>query len=82
MEAAQIVTLLEKAKTQKTRLEGQREQLMTSLKALGYETVEAAQAELDRIKDELATLEPDFNAKCEQFFATHADAIATLNSVK
>ncbi|NBW19011.1 MAG: hypothetical protein EBR82_64650 [Caulobacteraceae bacterium] len=79
---AEIQKRLESAKTQRTRLEGQKEQLLRNLKDLGHETIESAQAEIKELEQYIETHEPSFNQQCDEFFAANQDAINALGSLK
>lgn len=79
---AEIQRKLELAKTQKSKMEGQREQLLHNLKELGHESVESAQAEIQELEQYIATHEPAFNQQCDEFFAVNQSAITALGGLK
>ena len=82
MEYAEIQRRLESAKTQKSKMEGQKEQLLYNLKELGHESVESAQAEIQELEQYIATNEPAFNQQCNEFFAANQSAISALGGLK
>jgi flagellar biosynthesis chaperone FliJ len=82
VELAEIQRKLESAKTQKMRLEGQREQLLRNLKDLGHESVDSAQQEIKELEQFITTNEPSFNQQCDEFFAANQDAINALGGLK
>lgn len=79
VDLAQITKQLEQAKAHKARLEGRREQLLRSLKDLGHDAIDSAQAEAAQIRTFLETAEPDLKEKYDNFIATHGP---TLNAIK
>jgi predicted nuclease with TOPRIM domain len=82
VEYAEIQRRLESAKTQKSKMEGQKEQLLHNLKELGHESVESAQAEIQELEQYIATNEPAFNQQCDEFFAANQSAITALGGLK
>lgn len=80
MEVAEILKKLEQAKAYKSRLEGQKDQLMASLKALGHDTVESAQKELDELNEFIQVTEPSFTEQYEQFLNDYGDTLAAINN--
>ena len=82
MEYAEIQRRLESAKTQKSKMEGQKEQLLYNLKELGHESVESAQAEIQELEQYITTNEPAFNQQCNEFFAANQSAITALGGLK
>ena len=80
MEVAEILKKLEQAKAYKSRLEGQRDQLMASLKTLGHDTVESAQKELDELVEFIQNSEPSFTEQYEQFLNDYGDTLAAINN--
>jgi flagellar biosynthesis chaperone FliJ len=82
VEYAEIQRRLESAKTQKSKMEGQREQLLHNLRELGHESVESAQTEIQELEQYIATNEPAFNQQCNEFFAANQSAITALGGLK
>jgi predicted nuclease with TOPRIM domain len=82
VEYAEIQRRLESAKTQKSKMEGQKEQLLHNLKELGHESVESAQTEIQELEQYIATNEPAFNQQCNEFFAANQSAITALGGLK
>jgi predicted nuclease with TOPRIM domain len=82
VEYAEIQRRLESAKTQKSKMEGQKEQLLYNLRELGHESVESAQAEIQELEQYIATNEPAFNQQCDEFFSANQSAITALGGLK
>lgn len=80
MDLAQITKQLEQAKAHKARLEGRKEQLLKTLKDLGHDTVESAQAEATEINAFLETAEPELKAKYDNFVATHGPTLGAIKT--
>jgi chaperonin cofactor prefoldin len=80
VEVADILKKLEQAKEHKARLEGQKDQLMAALKALGHDTVESARKELDELDEYIKTTEPTYTEQYEQFLNDYGDTLAAINN--
>jgi hypothetical protein len=82
VEYAEIQRRLELAKIQKSKMEGQKEQLLHNLRELGHGSVELAQVEIQELEQYIATNEPAFNLQCDEFFAANQSAITALGGLK
>lgn len=82
MDPAEIAKKLEQAKAAKARLEGQRDRLEAELKSLGHESIESAKAELEKLEKYIHENEPKLKQRLDKFLTDHADAIATIQSLK
>lgn len=80
MDSAEITRKLEQAKQAKARLEGQRDSLEQNLKALGHDTIQSAQEELEGLQKYVSENEPDLQSRIEQFLAKHGDTLAAFQS--
>lgn len=78
MDLAQITKQLEQAKSQKARLEGRKEQLLKNLSSLGFDSVEAAKAEQQKLREFLETAEPNLKEQYDAFVATHGQTLEAL----
>jgi septal ring factor EnvC (AmiA/AmiB activator) len=79
---AEIAKKLDQAKQAKARLEGQRDRLEADLKSLGFDTLEAAQLELENVKKYISENEPILKKRVEDFLSAHSDALATIQSLR
>lgn len=82
MDSAEIVRKLEQAKQAKARLEGQRDRLDADLKALGHETVQSAQAEIERLQNHVNELQPDLDRRVANFLSEHGDTLSAFSGTR
>ena len=78
VDAKQLQSTLEKAKTQRAKLSGQREQLIRSLKDLGHDSPESVQREIDELEEFIRTTEPSITEQYDAFIREYGDIIQTL----
>lgn len=78
MDLAQITKQLEQAKAHKARLEGRKEQMLKNLSSLGFDSVEAARAEQQKLREYLETAEPNLKEQYDAFVETHGRTLEAL----
>lgn len=80
MDFAEITRKLEQAKQAKARLEGQKDSLEQNLKALGHDTIQSAQEELERLQKYVSETDPDLQRRVADFMEKHGVTLAAFQS--
>ncbi len=76
--AQELQALLSKTKTKVDRLNGQREQIVKTLKEMGHETPASLKKEIDELQEFLRVTEPGLAEQYNDFYEQYGDLIKTL----